>query len=142
MCNDNDDEKFTDLKVNKVRKSKPTHYAQMCGYGKEFKCKQGLYCAKNKDNEEIYYEWVELDWQYAEELETKAKEIIYAKYPPPRISEQPSYWKCKYCTFKGVCHEKEPVEKNCRSCRHAFPVDNAEWKCEKYNQIIPYIIFI
>lgn len=128
---------FTDLKDNKVKLSKPQHFAQMSGYGRGFEVKHFLYCAVNKDNDEWYFEFGELDWNFGAELEKKAAEIIYSQVLPARISEQPSYWKCKYCNFKGPCHENEPIEKNCRSCEFASPADNAQWQCAKHNGIIP-----
>lgn len=126
---------FTLLKEKKVKEAKPQHYDQMCGYGKDFKLKHGIYCAVNKDNDEWYFEFVELDWTRAIELEKKATDIIYAKSPPPKINESPVYWKCKYCEFKGPCHDGEAIEKNCRSCVNASPVENGNWKCEKYGVI-------
>ncbi len=80
---------------------------------------------------------VELDWNIGSELELKAQDIIGSKVPPSRIAENPSYFDCKYCTYKGVCFDGEPVEKNCRSCKYATPVENAEWHCGRWNAIIP-----
>lgn len=128
---------FEDLKKNKVKLSKPQHWAQMCGYGKAFNIRYGLYCAINKDDDDIYFEFLELDWNYAHQLEMKAQDIITSQIPPPRLSEQPSYFDCKYCHFQGICHYNEPVEINCRSCKQAQPVDNGEWKCSRFDSIIP-----
>ena len=130
------DKSFTELKAKKVNGAKPQHFAQMCGYGKDLEIKHALYCAVNKNTDEWYFEFVELDWNRAVELENKAKDIIYSKVPPARINENPSYWKCKFCSnFKGICHDNEPIERNCRSCVFASPGEKAEWVCEKYGQI-------
>lgn len=129
------DKSFTELKEKKLRSAKPQHFDQMSGYGKGFKIKHGLYCAVNKNTDEWYFEFVELDWNRAIELEKKATDIIYSKLPPPKINENPSYWKCKYCEFKGPCHEGEPIEKNCRSCIFSSPVEKGNWTCEKYGVI-------
>lgn len=128
---------FTHLKNNKVRLSQPKHYAQMASYGKEFKTKHGLYVAVNKDDDDVYFEFVELDWNHALELENKAGDIIHSSFPPPRIAAQETHQKCKYCDFHGICWRNEPVEINCRSCKFAEPIDNAEWKCHKFEQTIP-----
>ena len=109
----------------------------MCGYAEKFRTKYGLYCAINKDNDEIYFEFLELDWNYAIQLENKAGDIITSKLPLPKISEQPSYFECKYCHFNAICHYNEPVEINCRSCKMAIPVEKGEWFCSRFNQIIP-----
>lgn len=126
---------FEELKAKKVKVSKPQHYAQMCGYGEAFQIKYGLYFAVNKDNDEWHFEFLELDWLYAKELEKKAETIILAKEPPPRISEQASYWKCKFCVFQDICFHGECVESNCRSCKHSIPTEKATWACDKYGVI-------
>ena len=40
----------------------------------------------------------------AEALREKAKRIINAKSPPARISERAEFYKCKWCSYKEVCH--------------------------------------
>lgn len=131
------DKLFNQLKNEGLRKAHPKHWAQMCGYGKDFKIKHGLYGAVNKDTDERRFFFYELDWNYALELEKKASDIIYAKIPPAKVSEQPAYWKCKFCSFKGICHDAEQPEKNCRSCVYAMPANNGLWGCSNFNQIIP-----
>lgn len=128
---------FQKLKADKLKLAKPQHYTQMCGYGKAFRTRYGLYCAINKDDDEIYYEFVELDWNLAQQMENKAAEIIVSKVPLPRISDNPVYQECKYCNFNGICHYSQPVEINCRSCKMASPADDGEWFCNRFNQIIP-----
>lgn len=128
---------FNKLKDKKLKIAKPLHFAQMSGYGREFKTKYGLYCAVCKDTDEIYYEFVELDWQYAYQLENKASDIISSKIRPPRISENPAWFDCNYCHFKGICHYGEAVEVNCRSCKMATPSENGQWHCSRFNSVIP-----
>lgn len=131
------DKSFTELKEKKLRLAKPQHMDQMNGYGKDFKIKHGLYCAVNKNTDEWYFEFVELDWNRAIELEKKATDIIYSQTPPAKINENPSYYLCKFCDFKSVCHGGEAVEKNCRSCEFSSPIEDGKWKCSKFNDTIP-----
>ena len=131
------DKSFNELKEKKLRLAKPQHYDQMCGYGAAFKIKHGLYCAVNKNTDEWYFEFVELDWNKAIELEKKATDIIYSQTPPAKINENPSYFECKYCDHKGICHDGEKIEKNCRSCENAAPIANGQWKCSVFNDTIP-----
>lgn len=126
---------FTELKEKKVQKAKPQHYDQCCGYGKDLKIRYALYCAVNKDTDEWYFEFLELNWDRAIELEKKAADIIYSSVPPPKINENPSYWKCKWCEHKGPCHSGEKAEKNCRSCVNATPGKDGNWECKKYGEI-------
>lgn len=120
-----------------LSKAKPKHYAQMCQYGEKYSLKYGLYMIENKNDSDITFRIIELDWNYGKALERKAEEIIFAQEPPPRIAENESFFDCRYCDFLEECHKEKPPEKNCRSCRHSIPVENAEWKCSRFEAIIP-----
>jgi hypothetical protein len=128
---------FCELVSKGLLFSKPQHYAQMCAYGKHYEMKYGLYLAINKNDDDIYPELVELNYNYADSLEKKAEDIINSQQPPPRISNNPNYFECKYCDFVDVCHHRVIVSLNCRSCRYAQATDNAEWFCNLYEQLIP-----
>jgi hypothetical protein len=120
-----------------VRKSKPMHFAQMCQYGRAYGLTWGLYCAINKETDEYYFEWVELDWTLADRLFRDAEYIVGAQVPPPKIAESIAFFDCKYCAQGSICHASAKPDVNCRSCIHAFAVDNGEWFCEVHNGIIP-----
>lgn len=129
------DDLFKKLKAEKVKASNPKYYAQMCSYGAEFEVKHALFYAVNKDTDELYRELVTLDWSYAKQLEKKASTIIYADTAPSKLNENAAFWKCKLCTFNGICHYAEPVEINCRSCANAKPGPNGSWLCNLYGAI-------
>ena len=120
---------FNELKKDGVRKSKPKHYKQMCSYGKLYAFKYGLYCAVNKNTDELHFEIVELDYNLADDLFRKAEDIIYSQAQPRKISQVPTYFECKYCHFSGICHKGETPQKNCRSCQHGLPTESASWTC-------------
>lgn len=128
---------FAKLKAEKLKLAQPKHYIQMCGYGKAFNTRYGLYCAINKDDDDIYFEFFELDWNVAILSEKKAADIINSQIPPPRISDNPSFFECNYCTHKETCHNGAKVEVNCRSCRNASPIDKGKWRCSLWNATIP-----
>lgn len=126
-------------KVSKeiLAKSKPKHWAQECQYGYKMGIRYCIYMIENKNDSDITFKVIELDWNYGAQLEKKAESIIFSKEPPPRISENPAIFNCKFCDKKGICFDGEKVEKNCRSCRNASPVEDAQWKCSLHNGIIP-----
>lgn len=128
---------FEKFKSKGIKISHPKHWAQMCEYGNAFKTRYGLYCGICKDTDEVEFQFLELDLSYGEQLIKKAENIIISKFPPPRISDNPAYYACSYCHFHGICHKSEPVEINCRSCRYAEAIDNAQWKCNLYNLVLP-----
>lgn len=130
--------RFEELKKNKsVITTKPQHFDQMNMYGSKQGYLYALYFAINKDDDEIHVEVVQLDWNRGADLERKAGAIIYSEVPPPRVSNNPAYWECKYCYLSQICFNNAPVNRNCRSCSAAIPVDNAQWFCRRYNGIIP-----
>lgn len=128
---------FNNVEFKGVEKAKPMHWAQMCQYGFKQQLKYGLYLIENKNDSAITVKIVELDWELGKYLENKAGDIINSKFPPARISDNPSYQDCTWCTYSGVCHNNEPVEMNCRSCKHCQPIENGEWFCHRWNDKIP-----
>lgn len=130
---------FTKLEKDGLVKSKPRHYDQMCGYGWKMNIQYAIYFPENKNDDDIKPQFIKLDWQRGMQLERKAEEIITAKMPPQRISDNPSYYECKdfNCPALAICHHGATPIKNCRSCRHSTPVENAEWRCSLHDGIIP-----
>jgi hypothetical protein len=129
---------FPDLKEKGVKINKVRHYRQMCLYGKHYGLKYACYFCVNKDTDEIYIEVIELDWKVAEELELAAAMIINSPTVPKKISENSSYYECRYlCAYKNICHKKAAVEVNCRSCKFAVPSSEGKWFCTHFNGIIP-----
>lgn len=123
-----------------LKKAKPVHYDQMCGYGEKLQIKYGIYIPENKNDDDISPEVIELDWQRGKQLELKAQDIILAKEPPAKISDNPAYFDCKYCAASGICHKGEIPLKNCRSCKNSSPTENATWTCSRFGLIPADII--
>lgn len=128
---------YAKVATEALQKSKPKHWAQECQYGYKTGIRYCIYMIENKNDSDITFKVIELDWNYGKQLEDKATQIIKAKEPPPRISENPALQACQWCHLKKICHEGERPEKNCRSCRNAVPVENAEWFCSAHNSNIP-----
>lgn len=128
---------FQELKEKGVAVAKPQHFMQMSTYGKFYGFKYALYMNICKNDDDLYIEIVELDWNLAEDGLRRAEDIITAQFAPPRLSMQETYFKCKGCDFAGICHRGEPAVKNCRSCKWAEPIENAEWFCHNHNGVIP-----
>ena len=128
---------FKDVSAKGVRTSKPMHWAQMQVYMYKEKLDRAMYIAVCKENDDIYTERIELDAHAAQDLITKANTIICMDEPPPRASEDPSWFECKWCDMHPICHGTTVPLPNCRSCAHSTPAEDAEWICEKYNCVIP-----
>jgi hypothetical protein len=128
---------FTDTIEKGVAIAKNQHYNQMCVYGAEWAFEYGAYFITNKNDDDLEIQIVKLDWNLAEQLKIKAERIITSQEPPPKLSLDPTMFKCKYCEFNKVCHAQAKIEKNCRSCKACTPTNNGEFYCNVYNGVIP-----
>lgn len=73
----------------------------------------------------------------AARIEADARAVIYAAEPPPRISEDASWYECKFCPFHAQCHGEARPEVTCRSCAHSTPVAGGAWHCARFDADIP-----
>ena len=102
------DKAFKDLIKNGVQKSKPQHYIQMQlymyatgQYGKIID--RAFYVVVNKNDDSYYTERVEFDKIIAEYQLDRWVHIIESKEMPMRISQDPSWYQCKFCDMYGYC---------------------------------------
>lgn len=125
---------FAKLKAEGVQKAKPEHYAQMQLYMRWAQLTRALYLAVNKDTDELYGERIHYNEAEGDRLEAKAERIIYAAEPPPGISADPAFYKCKFCPAREVCHTPKLPPVSCRTCLHATPTKagDGQWTCEKF----------
>lgn len=131
------DKSFSKLVVDGVKKAKPEHFAQMQTYMLHKNLKLALYLAINKNTDEIHAEFVQYDPAPAAMSLARADHIIHSPFPPRRISEDPSWFKCRFCDHKQTCHLRAAMEKNCRTCIFSKPVSGGQWYCSKWKDMIP-----
>ena len=125
---------FADLAKKGVREAKPQHFAQMQTYMHLAGVDRALYYAVNKDTDDLHIERVAYEKAFAERLVDKAARVISASEPPPKLSEDPAWFECKFCPFHALCHGQAVAEVNCRTCAHSTPVIDADgglWRCER-----------
>lgn len=124
-------------KFHDAKESKPQHWGQMCVYGVKLGLRYAIYLIVNKNNSEIYIEIVELDWEYGQNLINKGEWIIFSQVPPPKISNNPSDYRCKLCDHHAVCQLNATPDANCRTCTYSSPIDNKQWLCNRWGAVIP-----
>lgn len=127
---------FTKLLSEGVQKAKPVHFAQMQGYMHLSGLTRALYLVENKDTSELYSERVRYDATIGIQIIAKAQRIIAATTPPARISEDPSWYECRFCDHAEVCHQGKLPEAHCRSCLSSTPTDGGQWQCEAHGRTI------
>jgi hypothetical protein len=127
---------FKKLDNEGVRKAKFEHFVQMQIYMYEFRIRLALYMAVNKNTDEIYAEFIQADDNVARIYIERAKNIIDSPKPPKKISNNASWYECKFCSHHGICHEDETPALNCRTCMWSNPAKEATWVCNKFNCVI------
>lgn len=127
---------FKDLSSKGVEEAKPEHYAQMQIYMGLAELDRALYLSVNKDTDDLYSEWIHFDKNVFAALLLRAEKIIKADEPPAGISTDPSWYQCKFCDHQAVCHGEIAAAKSCRTCVHASPSTDAQWRCDKYERAL------
>lgn len=128
--------KFTKLLDKGVRIAKPEHFDQMCQYGFAQGFDWAIYACINKNDDDLHIEVIQLDQNNAREALRKADYVINSPLPPARCSQSENYVTCKMCDYKAKCWNFEQIDKNCRSCSNAVPIENAQWGCKLHKVIL------
>ena len=131
------DKSFKAVREKGVLSSKPGHWVQMQVYMHYLKLNWCLYVAVNKNDDDIYCEIVTYRPEIAQQYVDVAKRVIDSRQAPRRLSEDASWYECKFCDFREICHKGEAPERNCRSCQYAEPVADKGWRCNAYGTLIP-----
>lgn len=121
-----------------VEKSKPEHWLQCQLYMMALGIDRALYIAANKDTDEIHVERLEFNAVAASACEARMLRIVDASRPPPKISDDPNAFACKFCRSREICHEGAWPRNNCRTCIHATPGAAASWQCAKHGRTLTY----
>lgn len=129
------DKSFAKVKSDGVRASKFEHYVQMNQYMGYNQLTMAIYIAVNKNDDELYAELVPFDVHNYNSFLKRAADIVDSDDPPPRISESPGFFKCKFCNQRAVCQIGMSPDRNCRTCKWSKPIDNGEWVCQNWNMI-------
>lgn len=130
-CKTHGKKSFDQLIQKGVKLAKPEHWTQMQCYMHWTGMERALYTAVCKDDDRLHFERVEYDKDATELAEAKAERIITSAEPPPKISDDPASFACKFCDFHAVCHSGKAPKVNCRTCAHSTPEldGNARWSC-------------
>jgi hypothetical protein len=127
---------FTELVKNGVQNAKFEHFVQMQMYMGFSELDRALYLAVNKNTDELHSEWIHFDKEIFERMNERAQMIIEAEEPPSGISNDPAFYKCKFCDHQKVCHDDIAPAKSCRTCVHVTLADEGKWKCEHYDRFV------
>lgn len=129
------DKYFKQTKKDGVQKTKPVYYAQMQIYMHKLSLTRALFMAVNKNDDEYYLERVKYDEGFANDLERKAERIIISEEPPDKAFS-PTWFECKFCDARNVCHKGLTPHVTCRSCRYCDILPEGKWSCQMYDDLL------
>jgi len=118
-----------------VKEAKPMHYSQMQKYLGKLKLLHSMYVVLNKNTCELYIEFVKYDHTHYLLMEMKGKEIIEATRINEfmKLSKNESWYECKGCDAREVCHKNAKIPSNCRTCKNVEKHSEGEWVCSINN---------
>lgn len=70
----------------------------------------------------------------AERLLAVGEAVVFADRAPPRLSQDPDYFECKWCPALAVCHGNDLGRAHCRSCMHSVVERDGGWSCARWNK--------
>ncbi len=115
-----------------VKRAESSYYYQSQSYMGKLNIKKCLFVITNKNDENRYMELVDFNETDFEKIESKALDILTTDNPPSRIG--PSTWyECKFCRFRDICHFKGKILKSCRTCQYCVIKDNGVFYCNKFD---------
>lgn len=78
----------------------------------------------------------EYDPAYALQLKARMNRVIKSNEPLSRVSDKSDWFECKMCPMRGICHEGEMPDRNCRTCLHSTPIENGQWHCNRFGKTV------
>lgn len=130
---------FKELSEKGVKEAKSEHWHQMNIYMGQMRLDRAMYYAVCKDDDRIHTEWLHFDQADYDRMMQRADRIITSAEPPPKVSEKPDWYICKWCDYRAHCHGTAAPRAHCRSCAHATPEldGDARWSCARHQSDIP-----
>lgn len=135
---------FGNLQAKGLKSAKPEHFKQMQVLMYELNVPFTIYLAVNKNDDELYGEFVQVATEIGEEMAEIAEELILSNVPPKKLADNASYYNpvsgigCKYCNYKELCHynDYKQVQQVCGTCVYCkfTAIDKVE--CLEYSALL------
>lgn len=117
----------------------PSHWCQANIYAVKLGCTHFMYYAKNKNNEEYHIKIYEANPMVANVNIQRGSRVVFATQREG-VGKTNAAHVCNMCDYKEICKKRLPAQSvSCRSCKHAFPMNEGTWLCNKRGtEIIKY----
>jgi hypothetical protein len=135
-CKSAKQEVFAKVKKHGVQKGKPEHYATFQFYMHGLGIDRVYYMMSNKNDEDLHFERVEYDFEYAARAVARIERIINMPEPPSRLCTKRDDFRGAFCRQAAVCWGEMMPRAHCRSCLHSTPLmdGNAGWDCARWQK--------
>lgn len=116
----------------------PVYYAQAQVYMHHLDLTRHYLTVGTPGNRQLVSCRTEYRAKDAKEILQKAERIITSDRPPLKLSDDPTWWQCKWCDYYVLCHGQALPAVNCRTCAHSTArLDEAHpWTCELKQPVI------
>lgn len=89
-----------------------------------------LFMAVNKNNDAIHARFIPKKDNIAENVLSRIDSLCNNKELPEKLSEIPSFWKCKICDYHEFCFGDMELPHNCRTCAmQEYDCEKCEMRC-------------
>lgn len=118
---------FNSFKKHGVKKTNETYYAQVQTYmlgtqESDEDLTQAFFVVFNKNTAELHYEMIDYNPNEAQYYLDCFFNSITARELPPKISDNPNWYECKFCDFNEHCHNSKEIEVEAvRQCKFTQP---------------------
>ena len=123
--------RYTDYVKKGLRITNPSYWSQVHTYMGQLKLTRCLFVVVNKDNEERHYERIKYDKETHDDTMSRGFNILTSEFAPKKIGEV-TWFECKFCDAKAICHKGAPINRNCRTCKNVNIEEKGRWSCELY----------
>lgn len=121
-----------------LKKWNPVYYAQGMLYCHYHGCTRHYLVVATPGGRDWMGMRTDADVPHAISLVARAKKIIHAQEPPDRLSNDPSFFECRYCNYSRVCHRGDMPDRACRTCLHSSPIEAGQWHCQRWGKQLTF----
>jgi hypothetical protein len=119
---------YANFKRLGLEKSDPVYWGQVHTYCGERGLTRILFVVCNKDTEERTYVRYDYDKSVHEHCMSIALDVLMSPGPPKKIGDK-TWFECKMCSAREICHKGETIKKSCRTCEHVNIEMEGKWTC-------------
>ena len=122
------EKRFKEYLKKSLREVSPIYYGQIQSYMGKLGLKNTLYVVTNKNDEARSYKILPFDEDEYLRLEDIANTVPLMEELPTRLGGK-TWFACKFCDARQLCHYKQKVRKTCRSCANVTMEGDGKWGC-------------